>query len=121
MAVRGDILVVFLQPSGPEVPNRSQPNRSAGSGYWQAMGTDKHICCAINGQVYCKGSLRLDDSVLCRKYKKKSTTSSPSPKFDEDEQERENSIPEENNVDSSSIVEDFLAFLPEIESSKLIN
>lgn len=68
---------------------------------------------------FCCGLVQLDDWVLCRIYKKKSTTVSPTGNGKEGESidEREDCIPEENMEDSSSIVEDFLASLPEVESS----
>lgn len=74
-------------------------------------------CINLSG-AFWHGFVQLDDWVLCRIYKKKSTTSGSSMENTKLDEEREDSGPEENAVDSSSIVEDFLAYLPEIETSK---
>lgn len=96
----------FFSPRERKYPNGLRPNRSAGSGYWKATGTDKPILSA--GGTHCigvkkalvfykgrppkgtktdwvmheyrvldsqtspkqKGSMRLDDWVLCRVRKK---------------------------------------------------
>nr|QBM78856.1 NAC5 domain protein [Pinus massoniana] len=112
----------FFSPRNRKYPNGDRPNRSAGSGYWKATGTDKPIV-IMSGTASLqnvgvkkslvfyrgsplkslktnwimheyrlaetmstrkrKGSLRLDDWVLCRIYKKVShssrVVSSPEP------------------------------------------
>jgi len=98
----------FFSPRDRKYPNGERPNRSAGSGYWKATGTDKPIVITSGSTssqkvgvkkslvfykgrplkglktnwimheyrlaetlpTKRKGSLRLDDWVLCRIYKK---------------------------------------------------
>jgi hypothetical protein len=94
----------FFSPRDPEYPNGAPPNRSAGSGYWKATGTDKPIVITSSQKVGVKkslvfykgmplqglktnwimheyrlaetlpsekkGSMLLDDWVLCRIYEK---------------------------------------------------
>jgi hypothetical protein len=98
----------FFSPRNRKYPNGARPNRSAGSGYWKATGTDKPIVTKSGNTssqkvgvkkslvfykgrplkglktnwimheyrlvetmpMKRKGSMRLDDWVLCRIYKK---------------------------------------------------
>uniref|UniRef100_A0A0D9UVT0 NAC domain-containing protein n=1 Tax=Leersia perrieri TaxID=77586 RepID=A0A0D9UVT0_9ORYZ len=127
MAVFGEAEWYFFSPRDRKYPNGARPNRSAGSGYWKATGTDKPISDA--GQmllgvkkalVFYRGrppkgtktswimheyrlaattaipavssssSMRLDDLVLCRIYKKANQQlhySSPSMDDDDDDQQ----------------------------------
>ncbi|CAA6656986.1 unnamed protein product [Spirodela intermedia] len=41
--------VVFLQPEGPEVPQRDEAQQGGGVGYWKATGTDKVIVAPPHG------------------------------------------------------------------------
>ncbi|XP_062211122.1 NAC domain-containing protein 58-like [Phragmites australis] len=118
MAAYGDKEWYFFSPRDRKYPNGIRPNRSAGSGYWKATGTDKPIHSSSTDEsvgvkkalVFYKGrppkgtktdwimheyrlaadahagntyrpmkfrnaSMRLDDWVLCRIYKKTSHVS----------------------------------------------
>uniref|UniRef100_A0A0D9UYX4 NAC domain-containing protein n=1 Tax=Leersia perrieri TaxID=77586 RepID=A0A0D9UYX4_9ORYZ len=84
-AVFGEDEWFFFSPRDRKYPNGVRPNRTAGSGYWKATGTDKPIL-ASNG-AHCLGVKKalvfyqgrsprgtktdwLDDWVLCRVRKK---------------------------------------------------
>jgi len=43
----------FFSPRDRKYPNGARPNRTAGSGYWKATGTDKPILAA--GGAHCLG------------------------------------------------------------------
>ncbi|VAI38847.1 unnamed protein product [Triticum turgidum subsp. durum] len=69
----------FFTPRDRKYPNGSRPNRAAGNGYWKApkgVKTDwimheYRLADAGRAAASKKGSLRLDDWVLCRLYNKK--------------------------------------------------
>jgi hypothetical protein len=47
----------FFSLRDRKYPNRARPNRSAGSGYWKATGTDKPIVISSSQKVGVKKSL----------------------------------------------------------------